>query len=104
MGFSFQALASGALPFRSAQGTHAGHADVAAAPASVHDDEKLAPPTTASAESDSDDEVNKIDTTAEAGVQAVQAASLLWTRRDLIMVYILYVFEATRPGSFLVER
>jgi hypothetical protein len=37
---------------------------------------------------ESDEELNKVDTTAEIGVQQVQAASMIWKKRDLILAYI----------------
>lgn len=108
MGFSFKGLSSSALLSSSARATRAGHQDLAGVPASVHGhtslevarpDEKVGAPHTATFSDDSDEELNKIDTTAEAGVQAVQAASMLWTRRDLIIVYIMYVYQASLPWS-----
>jgi hypothetical protein len=36
----------------------------------------------------SDEELNKVDTNAEHGVQAIQAATHVWTKRDLILAYI----------------
>jgi hypothetical protein len=35
-----------------------------------------------------DEELNKVDTTAERGVQAIQAATHVWTKKDLIYAYI----------------
>lgn len=107
MGFSFKGLSSSALLSSSARATRADQ-DLAGVPASVHGhtslevarpDEKVGAPHTATFSDDSDEELNKIDTTAEAGVQAVQAASMLWTRRDLIIVYIMYVCQASLPWS-----
>jgi len=54
------------------------------------DAEKLGTPRSGSSLSDTDsEELNKIDTTAEAGVQAVQAATHVWSKRDLIVAYVL---------------
>ncbi|KAH9879494.1 hypothetical protein IAQ61_001312 [Plenodomus lingam] len=99
MGFSFKGLTSSALLSSSRPTTDADHKDVADVPASVQGhtsidvdrpNEKLgAPHTAGSSDFDSDEELNRVDTTAEAGVQAVQAASMLWTKRDLILAYIL---------------
>jgi len=53
------------------------------------DAEKLGTPRSGSSLSDTDsEELNKIDTTAEAGVQAVQAATHVWSKRDLILAYV----------------
>ncbi|KAH9876463.1 hypothetical protein J1614_003594 [Plenodomus biglobosus] len=98
MGFTFKGLASSALLSSSKPTTKADHKDVADVPASVHGhtsmdfnrpNEKLgAPHIAGSTDFDSDEELNRVDTTAEAGVQAVQAASMVWTKRDLILAYI----------------
>jgi hypothetical protein len=70
--------------------------DVASVPNSLGDhetgtnappDEKGSP--RSSDAGDSDDELNKIDPTAQPGVQHVQAATHVWTRRDLVIAYIL---------------
>jgi hypothetical protein len=78
------------------------HQDISNIPASVqdhttlrdapHDVEKMGTPRTPTSVSESDDaSLNKVDTTAEPGVQAVQAATHVWTKRDLILAYVLYV-------------
>jgi hypothetical protein len=98
MGFSFKGLTSNALVSTpTAQPT--GDKDVADVPAAVqghtstevsHPDEKLGTPRSDASMSGSDDEeLNKIDTTAETGVQAVQAATHVWTKRDLIITYVM---------------
>jgi hypothetical protein len=98
MGFSFRGLTSNALVSTPLAPT-ADHKDVADVPAAVQGhtsmdvsrpDEKLGTPRTGTSMSGSDDEeLNRIDTTAESGVQAVQAATHVWTKRDLILAYIL---------------
>lgn len=98
MGFSFKGLTSNAL-VSTARHSETDHKDVADVPAAVQGhtsmdvsrpDEKLGTPRTDTSMSGSDDEeLNKIDTTAESGVQAVQAATHVWTKRDLIIAYIL---------------
>jgi hypothetical protein len=97
MGFTFKGLTSNALvsaPLASGQD----HKDVADVPAAVDGhsstdhkgpNEKLGTPRSGSLSGNSDEELNKIDTTAESGVQAVQAATHVWTKRDLILTYIL---------------
>lgn len=94
MGFSFKSLTSNAL----VSGTQdPDHKDVADVPAAVQGhtsmdgspDEKLGTPRSASMSGSDDEELNKVDTTAEAGVQAVQAASQVWTKRDLIIAFVL---------------
>lgn len=99
MGFTFKGLTTSALVSGSKPVTDKDNKDIADVPASVQGhtssemarpNEKLgAPHTAGSSEFDSDEELNKIDTTAEHGVQAVQAASHIWTKRDLIIAYIL---------------
>lgn len=101
MGFSFKglttsALVGGAIP----NNTAANEKDVADVPAAVDGhasmdvsrapDEKIGAPRTPTSFSEaSDEELNKVDTTAEHGVQAVQAATFVWSKRDLIVAYIL---------------
>lgn len=78
-----------------APAANADNKDIADVPASVqghtsledHADEKLGTPRTILS-NDSDEELNKVDTTAETGVQAIQAATHVWTKRDLIMAYV----------------
>lgn len=102
MGFTLKGLTSSALVSGNTGNAHDDNKDIADVPASVqghtsqgvaHPDEKLGTPRTSLSNS-SDEELNKVDNTAEAGVQAVQAASHVWTKRDLIMAYILYVLLA----------
>ena len=73
--------------------------DVADVPAAVdarssidpgHSDKEIGAPHSLDGNS-SDEELNKIDTTAEHGVQQVQAMTHAWTRRDLILAYIMCV-------------
>jgi hypothetical protein len=100
MGFTFKGLTSSALLSRNTASTNAGHKNIADVPASVQGhtsmevkrpDEKLGSPRESAMSDYSDDDMNKIDTTAEHGVIAVQAASSIWKKRDLILAYILYV-------------
>lgn len=96
MGFSFKGLASNALVSRDADTVDANNKEVADVPAAVHGhtsldarpDEKLGSPRTTMSLG-SDEELNKVDTTAEIGVQAVQATTNVWTKRDLIIAYVL---------------
>jgi len=100
MGFSFKGLTSSALVGGNTHNNQADNEkDIAAVPAAVDShasmdisrrpDEKVgAPRTPTSVLNDSDDELNKVDTTAEHGVQAIQAASFVWTKKELIMAYI----------------
>jgi hypothetical protein len=100
MGFSFKGLTTNAL-LSSGRGTTTydhDQKDVADVPAAVHGhssqdmprpDEKLGTPRTPESMSQVDDEeLNKVDTTAERGVQAIQAATHVWTKKDLIYAYI----------------
>ncbi|KAH7397271.1 siderophore iron transporter-like protein [Pyrenochaeta sp. MPI-SDFR-AT-0127] len=95
MGFTFRGLTSSALVSGNAPAANADNKDIADVPASVqghtsledHADEKLGTPRTILS-NDSDEELNKVDTTAETGVQAIQAATHVWTKRDLIMAYV----------------
>ncbi|KAF2825237.1 siderophore iron transporter-like protein [Ophiobolus disseminans] len=97
MGFTFKGLTSNAL-VSAPLANQPDHKDVADIPAAVdghtsmdgsRPDEKLGTPRSANSLSGSDDEeLNKIDTTAEPGVQAVQAATHVWSKRDLIIAYI----------------
>jgi hypothetical protein len=90
MGFTFKGLTSSALLSRNTASTNAGHKDIADVPASVQGhtsmevkrpDEKLGSPRESAMSDYSDDDMNKIDTTA----------SSIWKKRDLILAYILYV-------------
>ncbi|KAF2124081.1 hypothetical protein P153DRAFT_371379 [Dothidotthia symphoricarpi CBS 119687] len=96
MGFTFKGLATNAL--LSASSPQTNQRDVADVPASVQGhtsmdvgrpDEKLGTARTHSPLSDrSDEELNKVDTNAEHGVQAMQAATMVWTKKELILAYI----------------
>lgn len=98
MGFSFRGLTSAALVSRNTNQTNGDNKDIADIPEAVQGhtsmdgkrpDEKLGAPRSDTSSSDaSDEEMNKVDTTAEAGVQKVQAAALVWTKKDLILAYI----------------
>lgn len=100
MGFSFKGLTTSALVGGNIPDNQAANekdiADVAAA-VSGHTsmdvdrpDEKVgAPRVPISMSSGSDEELNKVDTTAEQGVQAIQAATFVWSKRDLIIAYVL---------------
>ncbi|OAK96590.1 siderophore iron transporter mirB [Phaeosphaeriaceae sp. SRC1lsM3a] len=97
MGFSFKGLTSNAL-VSAPTAQEPDHKDVADVPAAVQGhtsmdvprpDEKLGTPRSGSMSGSDDEELNKIDTTAEAGVQAIQAASHAWTKKDLIIAYVV---------------
>jgi hypothetical protein len=100
MGFSFKGLTTNALVSGGRTNTTYDHdqKDVADIPAAVdghssqevsRPDEKLGTPRSPESMSQaSDEELDKIDTTAERGVQAIQAATHVWTKRDLILAYI----------------
>jgi hypothetical protein len=69
------------------QGHHAGTDTTTMTP-----NEKEAIPRSSSSldhSSDDDDSLEKIDTTAEHGVQAVQAMTQTWTKRDILAAYIM---------------
>ncbi|CAO2658379.1 Nn.00g061020.m01.CDS01 [Neocucurbitaria sp. VM-36] len=96
MGFTFRGLASNAMLSRNTDALDANNKEVADVPAAVqghtsledHPDEKLGSPRTGTLSNDSDEELNKVDTNAELGVQAAQAATMVWPKRDLIIAYI----------------
>jgi hypothetical protein len=101
MGFTFKGLTSNALLSAGRGSDSQENKNVADVPAAVHGhtsmeiphpDEKLGTPRYGASMSDpnsSDEELNRVDTTAESGVQAVQAATHVWTKRDLILAYLL---------------
>lgn len=100
MGFSFKGLTTNALVGGNITNNQAANEkDIADVPASVsghtsmdvdRPGEKVgAPRVPVSVSSDSDEELNRVDTTAEQGVQAIQAATFVWSKRDLIIAYIL---------------
>lgn len=100
MGFSFKGLTTSALVNGAVPNQHANEKDVADVPAAVdghtsmdvarRPDEKIGAPRTGSPMSESDDEeLNKVDTHAEQGVQAIQAVTFVWTKKDLILAYVL---------------
>jgi hypothetical protein len=97
MGFNFKSLTSSALVANNTHAANADNKDVADVPASYAGhtsidvprvDEKLGAPRDADPMS-SEEELTKVDTTAEQGVQNVQAMTHVWTRRDLIVAYIM---------------
>lgn len=97
MGITFRGLTSSALVNRNESSAAAAEKDVADVPASYaahtstdggRPDEKLGAPRTNGVESDSDEELNKIDTHAEQGVQAIQAMTHVWSKRGLLMGFI----------------
>lgn len=96
MGFSFRGLTSNALVSTGANDP-VDTKDVADVPASVQGhtsldvprpDEKLGTPRTTTLSNNSDEELNQVDKTAEHGVQAVQAATQVWTKRDKIIAFV----------------
>jgi hypothetical protein len=100
MGFSFKGLTTSALVGGNiANNQAANEKDIADVPAAVdghtsmdvsRPNEKVGAPRSPTSMSNvSDEELNKVDTTAEQGVQAIQATTLVWTKRDLILAYIL---------------
>ena len=100
MGFSFKGLTTSALVNGAVPNQHANEKDIADVPAAVdghtsmdasrRPDEKIGAPRSPSSMSGSDDEeLNKVDTHAEQGVQAIQAVTFVWTKKDLIMAYVL---------------
>ena len=101
MGFTFKGLTSAALVSKDERGNSAVEKDVADVPASVaghtseeaqrNVDKKLGAPRSADEVSDDDSSLNKVDTTAEAGVQRAQAMTLVWTKKELIFGYVKYV-------------
>lgn len=102
MGFSFKGLTASALVNSAGPNQHANEKDIADVPAAVdghtamdaprRPDEKeigaARTPSSMSSEA-SDEELNKVDTHAEQGVQAIQAATMVWSKRDLIVAYVL---------------
>lgn len=100
MGFSFHGLTSGALVARNGSNEKGNKTDVADVPAAVddrtgsidpaHHDKELGAPRSLDGDS-TDEELNKIDRNAEHGVQQIQAMTQVWTRRDLLFAYIMYV-------------
>ncbi|KAF1972373.1 siderophore iron transporter mirB [Bimuria novae-zelandiae CBS 107.79] len=98
MGFSFKGLTSAALVSKDERGNSAVEKDIADVPASVaghtseesrrNVDEKLGVPRSDNEISDDDSSLNKIDTTAEAGVQRAQAMTLVWTKSEIIFGYV----------------
>ncbi|KZM28275.1 uncharacterized protein EKO05_0010747 [Ascochyta rabiei] len=100
MGFSFKGLTTSALVGGNiANNQAANEKDISHVPAAVDghasmhvshrtDEKNGAPRTPTSMSNASDEELNKVDTTAEQGVQAIQAVTFVWTKKDLITAYI----------------
>lgn len=100
MGFTFKGLTSSALVSNNNATNTANNVDVADVPASVEGhtrsfdvgrpdlDEKIGAPH-AIPTNDSEEELQKVDTTAQRGTQNVQAMTHVWSRRDLIIAYIM---------------
>jgi hypothetical protein len=99
MGFSFKGLTSAALVSKDERGNAAVEKDITDVPASVaghtsmeaqrNVDEKLGAPGGEDEVSSSDDSsLNKVDTTAEAGVRQAQAMTMVWTKNELIFAYV----------------
>jgi hypothetical protein len=99
MGFDFKGLTSGALVSKNNASSTRNAKDVGDVPAAVaghtstegsHPDEKqLGGLRSDSEKYDSDEELNRVDTHAEHGVQRAQAMTHVWTKKDLIIAYIL---------------
>ena len=97
MGITFRGLASSALANKNQASAAATEKDVADVPASYaghtsvdgsRPDEKLGAPRSNTDDSDSDDDLNKVDTHAEQGVQAIQAMTHVWSKKSLIMAFV----------------
>lgn len=97
MGFDFKGLATGAMVSNNEKTAHAGNIDVAAIPASMEGHTSMdarRPSEKIGAPHDidplySDEELEKVDAAAPKGVQNVQAMTYVWTKRDLILAYIM---------------
>lgn len=98
MGFNFRGLTSSALVNKDTATTDAGNTDIADVPRAVDahtsmdvprpgPDEKIG--ASHSLESESDEELAKIDKTAQQGVQNVQAMTFVWDKKTLFLAYIL---------------
>lgn len=98
MGISFRGLTSAALVSKNGRDATMTEKDVADVPASYYGhttsmdagqrplDEKLGAPRSET-ETD-DDSLNKVDTTAEAGVRKAQAMTLVWTKKEILLAYV----------------
>jgi hypothetical protein len=93
-----RSLTSGALVAKSKSSAQAENRDIAHVPASVDGhtsfdvsraDDKHTPRSTGTM--DSEEDLNKVDTTAPKGVQDVQAMTYVWSKRDLIAAYVMFV-------------
>ncbi|KAF2638554.1 siderophore iron transporter mirB [Massarina eburnea CBS 473.64] len=96
MGFTFKGLTSSALVSNNNASAAATDKDVADVPASYaghtsvdggRPDEKLGAPRANGEEFDSDEELNKVDTHAEQGVQTMQAMTHVWSQRGLYLTF-----------------
>ena len=110
MGLGLRGLFSSALVSQSTPDTNKNNTDVAGVPAAVQGqtsidarwrDDKLGATRTSDATGDSasDDEMTEVDTSAQRGVQNVQAMTLVWSKRDLILAYIMYVLYTASTSS-----
>jgi archaellum component FlaC len=97
MGFNFKGLTSAALVTNNNHTAAEGNKDVAGIPASVERNTSVDIPRLNEKDiggardihtPDSDEELNRIDTTAPKGVQEIQAITHVWTKKELIMAYI----------------
>lgn len=98
MGFNFRGLTSGALVANNNATVDAEKKDIANIPAAVtaaghtsrddEADEKSGMPRSIDTADESDEELRKVDTTAQHGVQSVQAMTHVWSKRDLVLAYI----------------
>lgn len=122
MGFSFQGLTTQALVSKNITMINKNNVDIADVPASVEGhtsldaglpDEKLGANRSSdvSADSTSDEELTRVDPSAPRGVQNVQAMTYVWSKRDLILAYIMYVLfvmyvrvRCTDTSQYMVDR
>ncbi|PSN71799.1 siderophore iron transporter-like protein [Corynespora cassiicola Philippines] len=98
MGFSFKGLTSSALVSDSNDNANAGRGDIARVPDAVAgttsldverpNEKEFGAPRSANS-TESDDELNKVDTTAQHGVQTAQAMTFVWSKRDMLIGYVL---------------
>jgi hypothetical protein len=113
MGFTFKGLTTSALVSGNIHDANAANKDIADVPTSVQGhtsmdakrpDENTGSPRSASqSDLSSDEEMNKIDYSAEQGVQAVQAASHIWKKSHLLMAYVLYVIVLPKHNQALTN-
>lgn len=84
MRFNIPGLASNAVVEHAQSGNTSSPASV-----SSHDIEKKEPAVDSAADFSDDDSINKVDESAPRGVQIAQAMTQVWSRRDLILAYVL---------------